>query len=584
MFPYQELHRALELDLTTASPTHSFGQPLSSDMTPRDVRIEMLHRSFFKKLLPTGWSKESNSAALKKFLQINSSISTDPFEYPVENDQDSLFWDYFRDNMLKCLDPGDIELDSEFLGSNLVAGPGSSKGTDNESFYTKLFASRISCSNHYLLSLYRAAISHSDTWSEAERLRFERYGVEIASSNRLFFVPKTAEISRTCCTEPLVNMLIQQSIGAFLEICLSRSFGINLSDQPDNNRELARIGSIDGSFGTIDLQSASDSISWALVQRVVGNRRLLGLLANSRCERTILPDGSEIALNMISTMGNAFTFPLQTVIFSCAVRSVYQLMGLSSFCPRTQFGVFGDDIIVRREAYSFVVRSLTKLGFKVNDDKSFNTGAFRESCGYDWFAGTYVRGVYIRSLETVSDVYSTLNRLVRWSAMSGVPLVNCCRLLRSKLSKIFEVPFSEGIDSGIQTPFKWTKPRVTDAYWFAYRLLTNSPRRRQVPSTLEESVSLGYKFFNPYGLELAFLGGYARSEVRALKSDSTEVLDPSYCYVPRAFLTLRDVDGARRKKVARRSIPFWDWLGPKEESSRLFFSFGDWEVAFATNL
>lgn len=586
MFPYQELQQALQLDFSSASHPYPLGCPISSDMDIRSVRIEMLHRSFYKKLLPTGTDKKCDDLALKKFLEINSSISSNPYEYPVTGEVDSLFWDYFRDNFAKVTSPGDVECDLDFIGSHLTAGPGASKGCDNESFYTKVFASRISCSTPQLLALYRAAISNSDTWALAESDRFERFGVDIASSNRLFFVPKTAEISRTCCTEPLVNMLIQQSIGAFLELCLKRSFKISLDTQPENNRRLARRGSIDGSFGTIDLRSASDSISWALVQRICPPR-LLGWLTEARCERTILPDGSERPLNMISTMGNGFTFPLQTVIFACVVRSVYQLMGLSSSSPETDFGVFGDDIIVRREAYDFVCRCLRNLGFQVNDDKSFNTGAFRESCGSDFYSGDYVRGVYIKSLETVPDLYSAFNRLVRWSAMSGVPLKNSLSFLRGRLTKIFVVPFSEAIDCGIQTPFRFSRPRVTDSYWFAYRKLANKPRKRKVPFTLEESVSLGYRHFNAYGLELAFLGGYARSDDKRLKSADENSLEDSSSLIPSACFTLRDVDGLCRRKVVRASIPYWDWAGPKEASEfslANFFSFGAWESAFAAAL
>jgi hypothetical protein len=148
-------------------------------------------------------------------------------------------------------------------------------------------------------------------------------------------------------------MLIQKALGAFLESCLAKSFGVSLKTQPDHNRELARIGSVDGSFGTIDLQSASDSISWSLVQRICPSN-LLGFFRQARSERTVLPDGSEIDLNMISTMGNGFTFPIQTIIFACAVRFVASLMGLELNFPKTQFGVFCDDIISKKKAYAIL--------------------------------------------------------------------------------------------------------------------------------------------------------------------------------------------------------------------------------------
>jgi hypothetical protein len=596
MFPYKELEVALKLDFAQHNGyVHDFGIPISSDMGLEDVRITMLGRSFLKKLAPSGRNPDADAKALEKFLGLNSSISTHPFEYPTESEQDSLFWDYFRDNFLKCLTPCDADFNLGFIRETFAAGPGASLYCKNDSFYTKLFNSQITASSDYLLSLYRAAISESDTWSEAEMLRSVKFGERIVSSNRLFFVPKTAEISRTCCTEPLVNMLLQKALGAFLESCLAKSFGVSLKTQPDFNRELARIGSVDGSFGTIDLQSASDSISWSLVQRICPSN-LLGYFRCTRSERTILPDGSEIDLNMISTMGNGFTFPLQTIIFACAIRAVYQLMNLDSHCPKTQFGVFGDDIIVKSEAYAFLIRSLNKLGFKVNDDKSFNTGSFRESCGYDYNNGHFVRGVYIRSLETVPDVYSAINRLNRWSAMAGVRLTNTVTLLGRFVKRKLRVPFSESIDSGIQVPFKLSSPKVDDRYWFTYRKMVKVQNRLRVPENLSDSRELGYTHYNECGWAIAFLGGFARREDLLFKSetDSARELDP--VNYPKAYIMPRELDGVGRIKVVRKSIPYWDWLGPTELSEnhpwdrealvddhRKLFKYGGGEAAVLAN-
>jgi len=596
MFPYSELLDRLKLDLASTGFT-SAEEPISSDMSIDRIRATMLGRSFYKKLAPKGQSREADAAALEKFKRLNAEISADVFEYPIESEQDSLFWDYFRDNFLKCLTPSDATFDLEFIRGNFAAGPGASLHCLNESFYTKLFNSTITSTSPYLLSLYRAAISDSDTWSSAESERSVKFGERMVAGNRLFFVPKTAEISRTCCTEALVNMLIQKSLGAFLEVCLAKSFGIRLKTQPDFNRELARLGSVDGSFGTIDLQSASDSISWALVQRICpGN--LLGFFRHARSERTILPDGSECVLNMISTMGNGFTFPLQTVIFSCAVRAVYQMMNLDSHCPRTQFGVFGDDIIVKKEAYAFLCRALSKLGFKVNDDKSFNTGAFRESCGYDWYNGDFVRGVYIRKLETVSDVYSAINRLNRWSALAGVRLPKTVGYLRRSLKRELLIPVSESVDGGVQVPFSHTKPKVSDRYWFSYKKLVQIPKKLKVPESVKESRELGYSHYNENGWAISFLGGFARRREVSYNPELISLLEANKYVYPLAFMTPRDMDGIPRTKVIRCQIPYWDWLGSKEplfheerwwEHEALindpwrFFSYGAWEGAVAGN-
>jgi len=596
MFPYKELSDCLNRDILAWHP--GLGQQvldepgLVSDFCLDQVRLSMLRRSFYKKLAPNGIiSKEMESAALSKFLAINRSISSEPFEYPVETEADAVFWDYFRDNFLKTTDfnVSDVNLDLDFIRSTFTAGPGASMNCDNDSFYTKLFASRISTSSMELLALYRAAISESDAWSFAERQRFDAFGVEIVSGNTLFFVLKNIEELRTCCTEPLVNMLIQQAIGAFLECRLKTCFGISLSTQQVHNRELALLGSLTGTFGTCDLKSASDSISWALIQRI-SKGTLLGLLRMSRSAATILPDGSVEPLNMISTMGNAFTFPLQTVIFACVIRSVYQMMSLDSYCPKTQFAVFGDDIIVNRHAYSFVIRCLGKLGFTVNDTKSFNSGEFRESCGLDWYSGHLVRGIYIKSLETPMELYSAVNRLNRWSASSGISLRHTVSFLLERLGpKKLLVPFSEQIDAGYQVPFEHTIPKVTSNYWFGYKRLISRARKRLVPNDQEESQKLGYRHFNAYGWEICFLGGFARGADEQLNPERMGDLGPPRRWEPpKAYITPRELPGAaHRYKVARHSIPYWDWGGPMDTLKGLnpfrFYSYGAWKRAVAVN-
>jgi len=502
MFPYKELEKQLHLDISAWNPTLGpqalEAEFLTSDMSVEQVRIHMLGRSFYKKLAPKGINPPgAEENALKKFLAINDSIPEGPFVYPVETEADEIFWNYWLDAIQKTsgFDISDVNFDLDFMRSHFTAGPGASLGCDNESFYTKLFAGKISTTSDYLLSLYRALISESDTWSLAERDRFQKFGVEKVRGNRLFFVLKNVEEMRTCCTEPLINMLFQQALGAFLEHRLLRHFKVSLKRQAVLNRELARVGSLFGTFGTEDMTSASDSIAHSLIQRSLRSTGLLGWINNFRSERTILPDGSERELRMVSTMGNAFTFPLQTIIFACAIRAVYQMMNLKSSSPETDFGVFGDDIIVRREAFDFLTRSLTKLGFKVNEKKSFNLGSFRESCGLDWWKGELVRGIYLKSLETTPELYSAINRLNRWSASSGIPLPNVIGfLLRSIGNKTLLIPFSEALDGGYQVPFDMTIPKLSDDYWFQYKVLRPRQRRCQVPSNLEESISLGYKF------------------------------------------------------------------------------------------
>lgn len=581
MQDYAMIHSLLLQDLEKWSSWHDFP---SSDMDVKTVRAVSLRNSFYKKLAPGGNSASADERALEKFRRINSSIA-ETFSYDAQSEVDAMLWHRFCDNLDNALtfDISDVNFDLDFMRSSFNVGPGASLKVNSESFYTKLFESDLSATHPYLVALYRATVCHSDFWSAAERLRSLEFGTQIVEGNRLFFVPKTSEISRTCCTEPLLNMMFQKALGAFLEYRLRKHFGITLDKQPFYNRELARIGSIDESFGTIDLVSASDSISWSLCQRVIP-KNLLGFLRVFRCASTVLPDGSEETLKMVSTMGNGFTFPLQTIIFACAVRAVYQSKGLPSYCPQTQYGVFGDDIVVRREAYDGVVRLITKLGFEVNGGKSFNTGLFRESCGYDWYHGEFVRGVYLRSLETRSEVLSAINRLNRWSALADIPLPRTVQAL-VRLHKVshLKVPYSESDDAGIKVPFIYTTPKVLDNYWFAYRKSINVGRKRAVPIDGTSARVLGYRSFNPYGWTIAISEGFARRSDPGFYPGPDGEVDPRCLEDHVQWIPLRLNPGdQKRTKVVRCSIPFWDWDDARDEHS--FISYGGWKAAVAANL
>ncbi len=558
MRDYASLYSDLLADLEIHS--HDL-PPVTSDMGAGEVARISLASSFYKKLCPNGNSKNADAAALKKFLAINESIPEGPFRFEAENEAESCFYDYFKYHFRVALGPHESigSFDMECIREGMGVGPGAAQKADSSSMVTKLFESPMSYMNPNLIPLYRAALSETGFWADAEMQRFKKYGFVKVQGGKLFFASKNAEISRTCCTEASLEMLFQKAIGAFLEFRLGWYFGISLSTQPDNNRELARIGSIDGSFGTIDLTSASDSISLSLMDECLENNFLKAMIMASRSKRAVLPDGSEVTLRMISTMGNGFTFPLQTVIFASAVKACYQLMGFSCDCARTQFGVFGDDIVVRREVYYFLCRMLNKLGFSVNVGKSFNTGLFRESCGSDYYAGTNVRGVYIRSLETPQHVYSAINRLTRWSADKGIPLRRTLKTLINWV-RIIPVPPSESDDAGICVPFSLTKPRVANNYWFKYRCYVRKRKTVKVVDTED-----GFDSVNQAGIAVGFLSGaYRRRDISLTQpNDSAWKHDWSVSY------SVRDKMGARaRYRVISKSIPWWDyWPDTKQASS-----------------
>lgn len=355
----------------------------------------------------------------------------------------------------------DSPLDWTRISHFAVNGPHMALGASDCSFLDKFENSTITFSREFLWDLYCNRVRRSDLWTGVEERRESLFGHELVDAAKLTFVPKTVSESRCICIEPALNIFFQKGVEFLLLGILDRYFGINLAWQQSKNAELARLGSIDRSFGTIDLSSASDTISLKMIKDVLPNDVLSHLLV---LRSPAVKSGSEtIKLNMISTMGNAFTFPLQTIIFASAVEAVYNCRGVPLRRPRGpnkigNYGVNGDDIVVTRDCYDDVVRLLKILGFIVNSEKSFNEGFFRESCGSDYFIGTEVRGVYCKTLRTKQDYYSLINRLNRWSARHGIVLTSTIAWLTKRAGKFVFVPPSESDSAGIHAPMIIARP------------------------------------------------------------------------------------------------------------------------------
>lgn len=490
---------------------------LTSDMTIESARSLWLQNSFWKKFQDeVGASADAN--CLKLFKESNERCAAVELNPQTTQDDEiigevrSLWFDIVGNGPESNIQLSDI-LD------NWGVGPGASVGARSDNFYTKLFDSALTGTSERLYRYYRYAILANPTHFSAEVERDRRYGYRVVAGNRLSYVPKTSETSRSICTEPTLNMFFQKGIGYVLEQQLKRRFRIDLSQQPELNRRLARKGSIDGSFGTIDLSSASDSMSLKILRSILPDE-LLGYLEFARSPCVTYPDGTVEQLHMVSSMGNGFTFPLQTLLFSTIVVACYRVLGISPVYDRkgpANWAVFGDDIIVRKDSYNVVVKALEMFGFKVNGDKSFNAGYFRESCGGDYFRGHEIRGVYCKSLKTSADVYSVINRLVRWSAVSGVLVSKTLAVLKGWVEYL-PIPFHDGDAEGIKVPYPPAAYK-RDAHTGAviYQALVKRSNSMRMPlSPDERRTFLHYKrrrniAYNSAGLLVAFVGGYIRN-------------------------------------------------------------------------
>lgn len=226
---------------------------------------------------------------------------------------------------------------------------------------------------------------------------------------KVVFVPKSAKELRAVMVEPVLNTMCQAGIGRFLAERL-RTVGIDIRDQTLNQR-LAREGSITGALATLDLSSASDTISRELVQHLLGPD-WFSFLSRFRTGSALL-QGRVVELEKFSSMGNGFTFPLETLIFWALAKATCESLGLG----KVVVSVYGDDIIVPSGAYAALCDVLRDSGFVVNTAKSYATGPFRESCGKDYFSGIDVRPVYIKDRMSGQDAFRLHNHYVRmfWS-------------------------------------------------------------------------------------------------------------------------------------------------------------------------
>jgi hypothetical protein len=194
---------------------------------------------------------------------------------------------------------------------------------------------------------------------------------------------------------------------------------IGITDQVPN-QEMARLGSLEGELATLDLSEASDRVSLKLVTTILepyGN--LLEAVLATRSVKASVPGHGIVSLSKFASMGSALTFPLEVIVFLTLIFYGIQLKlgrplsenDIVSFSDRVR--VYGDDIIIPVDCVDYVVTALELFGSKVNHNKSFWTGKFRESCGKEFFDGhdvsiCRVRRVFPSQRSDVREIASLI--------------------------------------------------------------------------------------------------------------------------------------------------------------------------------
>lgn len=230
-------------------------------------------------------------------------------------------------------------------------------------------------------------------------------------SSLVRLVPKDSRGPRIICMEPQEYMFLQQGLGASIRNRLERhrlSRGrVNFDDQ-SINRRLALESSLSRGYATLDMKDASDRISRKLVERmfckVPGLQK--ALLALSTPE-TILPDGTRRKHRKFAPMGSSLCFPTMSAVhYALGLACLHVRTGkpITALAKENSIYVYGDDLVVKTEYVNHLFELFPRFGLRFNEQKSFKSGYFRESCGLDAYKGVCVTPLRLkkRFLDTVN--------------------------------------------------------------------------------------------------------------------------------------------------------------------------------------
>lgn len=300
---------------------------------------------------------------------------------------------------------------------------------------------------HANASLAAAVIYSNPLWRRGLVGGEGPVNLKIVDGNRIDTVPKNYKTNRVIAMEPRMNMYVQRGIGALIRERLKR-VGIDLSTQ-ERNQGAAYIGSVTGMLATIDLRMASDTVSRGIVEFLCAPDWLAAL---ERCRSPIgvLPSGDKVLYRKFSSMGNGYTFELETSIFLSLALAVCEFLGLEEH----QVLCYGDDIVVPSQAAPMLMEVLNFCGFVPNESKTFVEGPFRESCGKHFFNGTDVQPIYIRSdVKRLTDLFKVHNKIYRWwTRQSGNSAIDPAAIRRLL------------VDIRRKAPYEWQRPRIPDGF------------------------------------------------------------------------------------------------------------------------
>jgi hypothetical protein len=282
-------------------------------------------------------------------------------------------------------------------------------------------------------------------------------------------VPKTWNKRRPIMPNTTIGSFHSYGLGLMVQNRLQYRAGLDIRTLQEKHKVLARTASSHGNWVTLDLSSASENFGVDVVNMLTP-REWFRQFNFGRIPYVELSDGSTIRLASFMGMGIGFTFTLQTLLFYGLIKAISLETGLKG-----PISVYGDDCIFHKNIYGYVRKVFTELRLVINEDKTFSSGPFRESCGGDYHSGHDVRpfmpeavGDRLQLEPYLAFAYKLTNGLrSRWDDVE-IPLT--LQYLREHIRQmsedngleVFYVPHSFPDYSGIKTDPHLVLPMSSD--------------------------------------------------------------------------------------------------------------------------
>jgi len=285
----------------------------------------------------------------------------------------------------------------------------------------------------------------------------------------LSLVPKKWNKDRPITPIQIINLLYSYLWGKYVEIRLELA-GLPISRLQERHAKIVKNQSLTLQYATVDLRGGSNNITkqhmMLLTPRRWYNTFKLCLTHSVEykpskvCKETV-----SVWTPSVLPMGNALTFPLETLYFYAIVESIRRLSGCRGFVS-----CYGDDLIYPSSIHKFVVPIFDDLNWAMNLDKTFVGFPFRESCGEDCYRGSAVRPFFFPDVKPAVGrmhyrrlLYQIYNGLrERWSDQS---ISRTLRMLRVEIAmhgEVYYVPPDYPDYAGIRTYRPLARQNSTD--------------------------------------------------------------------------------------------------------------------------